>query len=415
MAVGLLAHTLAVAGAAPSLLIDSVLYDGYALDDDDEAVRLVNASTAAISLNDWRLSDGTTSVPLPDGIVLAPGAGLWLTGDATAFRAHFGHDADVELSSWPGFANAGDEVVLLDASGATADVLVYSGGNTLQTGWSGAVVEPYRVAGVFGLEGQLLYRRRDQANGAVVADSDTAADWAQSPHDVINGRKVRYPGWANERFFRPAVITATAALTIAVAPDNAYDVIARAVRAADTSIRLASLTLENIPLAEELAAAARRGVAVTALLEGGPPGGITDQERAACRVIEQAGGACWFMIADDTRRIHDRYRFMHAKYLIIDNAVAIIGSENFSPDSLPNDDKADGTWGRRGVFLLTDAPGVAAHLAAVFADDLDAAHADLTRWTAADPVYGAPPPGFIPDTTSGGITYTCLLYTSRCV
>ena len=406
MAVGLLAHTLSVAGATPGLLIDSVLYDGYALDDADEAVRLVNAGTAAISLNDWRLSDGTTSVALPAGIVLAPGAGLWLTGDAAAFRAHFGHDADIELMSWPGFSNAGDEVVLFDAAGATADALVYSGGNALQAGWSGAAVEPYRVAGVFGVEGQILYRRRDQTTGAIVADSDTAADWAQSPHDVIDGRKVRYPGWEGDRFFRPAVITATAALTIAVAPDNAYDVIARAVRAADTSIRLASLTLENIPLAEELAAAARRGVAVTALLEGGPPGGLTDQERAACRIIESAGGACWFMIADDTRRIHDRYRFMHAKYLIIDDRVTIIGSENFSPDSLPDDDKADGTWGRRGVFLLTDAPGVTAHLAAVFADDLDAAHADLTRWTAADPIYGAPPPGFIPDTTSGGITYT---------
>ena len=268
MAVGLLAHTLSVAGATPGVLIDSVLYDGYALDDADEAVRLVNAGAAAISLNDWRLSDGTTSVALPGGIVLAPGAGLWLTGDAVAFRAHFGHDADVELSSWPGFSNVGDEVVLLDAAGATADVLVYSGGNTLQSGWSGTAVEPYRVAGVFSVEGQILYRRRDQSNGAVVGDSNTAADWAQSPHDVIDGRKVRYPGWAGDRFFRPAVITATAALTIAVAPDNAYAVIARAVRAADTSIRLASLTLENMPLAEELAAAARRGVTVTALLEG---------------------------------------------------------------------------------------------------------------------------------------------------
>ncbi len=406
LAVILLSRALSAAGAAASVLIDSVLFDGYALDDADEAVRLVNADAMTVTLDGWRLSDGVAAVTLPAGIALAPGADLWLTGDAAAFRAQFGHDADLALSSWPGFSNTGDEVLLLDPTGATADALIYNGGNTLQSGWSGPAVEPYRVSSVFGTEGQILYRRRDQATGAPVADSDSAADWAQSPHDAINGRKVRYPGWAGDRFFMPPVITATAALTIAIAPDNAYDVIARAVRNADTSIRLASLTLENMALAGELVAAARRGVAVTALLEGGPPGGLTDQERAACQIIEGAGGACWFMIADDARRVHDRYRFMHAKYLIIDDRVAIIGSENFSPDSLPDDDKADGTWGRRGVFLLTDAPAVVAHLAAVFADDLDAAHADLVRWSAADPLYGPPPPGFIPDTVSGGITYT---------
>ena len=406
VAVYLLSQALSVAGATSTVLIDSVHFDGYALNDADEAVRLVNASDGTLALDGWRLSDGSTAVALPAGIVLAPGAGLWLAGDGDAFRAQFGHDADFVLAPWPGFANAGDEVALIDAAGATVDALVYAGGNTLQTGWSGAAVEPYRVSGVFGVEGQILYRRRDQVSGAPAADSDTAGDWAQSPHDVIDGRKVRYPGWSGERFFRPPVITATAALTIAIAPDNAYDALVQAIRAADTSIRLASLTLENMPMAGELADAARRGVAVTALLEGGPPGGITDQERAACQIIESAGGACWFMIADDAQRIHDRYRFMHAKYLIIDDTLAVIGSENFSPDSLPDDDKGDGTWGRRGVFLLTDAPAVAAHLAAVFADDLDAAHADLTRWTAADPLYGAPPPGFVPDMTSGGITYT---------
>ena len=37
----------ASAAPAPTILIDSVLYDGYALDDADEAVRLVNAGQEA--------------------------------------------------------------------------------------------------------------------------------------------------------------------------------------------------------------------------------------------------------------------------------------------------------------------------------------------------------------------------------
>lgn len=395
------------AGAVVStVLIDSVLYDGNALNDADEAVRLVNVGQTAVDVSGWRLSDGGTVALLPTGTTLDAGEGLWLTDDAAAFRSQFGQNADIELSPWPGFANAGDEVVLLDAGGAPVDALVYLAGDATRPGWAGPALEPYRVSGVFGAEGQILYRKRDQLTGAPTSDSDTAADWAQDSGDVINGRKVRYPGWSGDRFFRPVVLTTEATLTVAVAPDNAYDALVELIRSARTSVQLASLMLENVPFAQELAAAARRGVTVTILLEGGPPGGITDQERYVCGLIEKAGGACWFMVADDARHIHDRYRYMHAKYMIIDRVTAVVGSENFSPDSLPSDDKSDGTWGRRGVFLITAAPGVAAHLAAVFADDLDTAHIDLWRWSAGDPLYGEPPPGYIPAISSGGITYT---------
>jgi phosphatidylserine/phosphatidylglycerophosphate/cardiolipin synthase-like enzyme len=393
--------------AAPPILIDSVLYDGYALDDADEAVRLANAGPSPVDVGGWRLSDGGASAAvIPAGIAIQPGAALWLARDAAAFRFYFGRDPDLELSPWPGFANAGDEVLLFDAGGALVDALVYADGDTSQPGWSGAAVEPYTVAAVFAGEGQILYRRRDQTTGAIAPDTGTAADWAQSPADAINGRKVRYPGWASERFFFPPQITATAALTVAIAPDNAYAAIVEAIESAQKSIHLSSLTLENMALSQALAAAAGRGVAVTALLEGSPPGGLTNQERFVCQLIEGAGGACWFMTADPARRIHDRYRFLHAKYIVIDGQVAIVGSENFSPDSLPYDDKSDGTWGRRGVFLLIDAPAVAAQLEVIFAADLNAAHADLTRWTAADDLYGAPPPGFLPDPSTGGVTYT---------
>jgi len=395
----------ALAAASPAaVLIDSVLYDGYALNDADEAVRLVNVGDSAVELAGWRLSDGASSAILPP-VTLAPGAMLWLTGDAEAFREQFDREADLTLKPWPGFANTGDEVLLHDADGALIDALVYLGGDTAQAGWRGAAVEPYRVSGVFAVEGQVLYRKRDQVTGRIVPDTDSAADWAQATDDIVNGRKVRYPGWETERFFFPTVVTATSTLTIAVAPDNSWDTLSREVAAARSSIRLSSLMLENVAFGETLAAAARRGVAVMILLEGGPPGGITDQERFVCSLVEQAGGACWFMIEDSTRRIHGRYSFMHAKYMVIDDRIAVVSSENFSPDSLPDDDKSDGTRGRRGVILLTDAPGVADHLSAVFADDLDTTHRDILRWSATDPKYGAPPPGFIPTRTTGGDGY----------
>ncbi len=142
------------------------------------------------------------------------------------------------------------------------------------------------------------------------------------------------------------------------------------------------------------------------LLEGAPAGGLTDQEKYICAQIEAAGGACWFMITDDAADIADRYRYLHAKFVLLDGQRVIISSENLSPNSLPYDDKRDGTWGRRGVVLLTDAPGVVQHVQAIFNADFDAAHhADLFRWQAGSPDYGPPSVGFAPITVTGGITY----------
>ena len=126
---------------------------------------------------------------------------------------------------------------------------------------------------------------------------------------------------------------------------------------------------------------------------------LTPQEKFICQGIEQAGGQCWFMVRDDEQRIHDRYRYLHAKFILVDNHQVAISSENLSPNSLPDDDKSDGTWGRRGVILITDAAGVISRVQAIFDRDLDPQnHGDLLRWQAANPDYGAPPPGYLPVT-----------------
>lgn len=397
----------ASADAATGILIDAVLYDGYALNDADEAVRLMNIADHKVDLSGWQLSDGGSGVAaIPDGISLAPGHAVWVTRDATAFHREFGEAPDLQLEGWPGFANEGDEVVLRDKTGALVDVLVYVNGEAVNGAWTGEGVQPYKVASLFAAEGQILYRQRDPLTGLPVTDTNTALDWAQSRADFVNGRKVRFPGWQSERYFFPATFVTTAPLRVAVAPDNAYAALKAVVDAAEESVYLASLTLEHVGFGNALAAAARRGIDVVVLLEGAPPGGISDQERYICRELEAAGGACWFMISDTATRTHDRYRFMHAKYMVVDGRVAVVGSENFSPDSLPDDDKSDGTWGRRGVFLIVESPGIAGHLTAIFNDDLDTAHPDIVRWSAAHSVYGAPPTGFVPVTVSGGITYT---------
>ncbi|MFZ1401427.1 MAG: lamin tail domain-containing protein [Candidatus Promineifilaceae bacterium] len=397
-----------------TILINAVYYDGFATNDTDEAVQLINVSGTAVDLSNWQLTDNSSTATLPGGVSLGPNETVWLADEAVSFARQFGFAPDYELTdtdpavpqlsgSWPGYSNTGDEVVLLDDIGAVVDALVYEGGTTAQIGWSGTAVNPYTVASVFGAEGQILYRRRNQATGLPVPDTDTAADWAQSTGDVVNGRKVLYPGWDLDTYFQTAKFSQSSTLTVAVAPDNAYETLKLHLAAAQTSIAIEALTFENVAIANDLIAALNRGVAVTILLEGAPIGGVPDQEKYICQQIEAAGGACWFMISDPTNAIADRYRFLHAKFILIDGQQVIISSENLSPNSMPNDNKTDGTWGRRGVVLVTDAPGVVAHVQSLFDADFDLTHhVDITNTT----FIGGPPPGFVPDLETGGITYT---------
>jgi len=398
-----------------AVLIDAVLYDGQETDEPDEAVRLINVSDTAVDISGWAINDAIDSSKLviTSGVSLDPQQTIWLAKDGAAFQRQFGFWPDFEVNdtsasvpnfasgSWPGFSNTGDEVILLDNTDVIIDVLVYENGNTAVTGWSGTAVP--RIPG-FDEDGQIMYRKRSQQTGLPVPDTDTAVDWAQERGDVVNGRKVLYPGWDLDEFFQTYKITQTATLTVAIAPDNAYDALVATLNAAQTSIQIESHTFENIGILNALIAAQNRGVSVTLLMEGSPPGGASDQERYICQQLEMAGGACWFMINDASRDIANRYKYIHAKFILIDDKQVIISSENLSPNSLPYDDKSDGTWGRRGVLLITDAPGVINHVQTIFDRDLDLTnHRDITTTTNA---IGTPPPGFIPATETGGITYT---------
>jgi phosphatidylserine/phosphatidylglycerophosphate/cardiolipin synthase-like enzyme len=84
----------------------------------------------------------------------------------------------------------------------------------------------------------------------------------------------------------------------------------------------------------------------------------------------------------------------------------MIGSENINLEAFPDDDKADGTFGRRGAYLATDAPSVVAELNEIMdADIAPGVHGDVWAWDPADPTLGAPPAGFVPSYDSGGVAY----------
>jgi uncharacterized repeat protein (TIGR01451 family) len=368
----------------PPVLIEALYYDGYADEDNDEAVRILNRSPLAMDVSSWQLSDeeASSAAILPPGTVLGAGQALWLARDAVAFQQQFGFPPDLETNdgdpavpetdgSWPRFNNDGDQCLLYDSTGELVDALVYEDGQTTLPGWQGPAIQPWNPNTYFGAEGQILYRKRDEATGLPLTDTDTAADWAQDPADQVLGRRVLYPGWDLDSLFWTARVTETAVLTVAVGPDYLFEAVQAQIEHAQDSIWIEAYTFESKALADAVLERMAAGVQVRLLLEGSPAGGMADAQRWVCDQIHQAGGEVWFMYSGD---VHSRYRYQHAKFMLIDGRLALIGSENLNPTGMPSDDKANGTAGRRGVYLMTDAPGVVARVRDVLAADLDPTH-----------------------------------------
>nr|HID14828.1 DUF11 domain-containing protein [Anaerolineae bacterium] len=355
-----------------------------ALYSDDEAVAIINLSDAVQDITGWRVNDGGTYRATLPAATIQPDQIIWLTEDADAFYTAFGFEPDYALTytahtvplmsgMWPGFTNKGDEVYLENDLGQVVDALAYGTGSAT-TGWIGPAVDHPRTDAT---DGDIVYRKLDQATGLPVPDTDTAADWAQDADDPINGRKARFPGWDLEEFFFPAQSATTADLTIAIAPEGSLALISETLASARSSIIVEGYTFESVPLYGVISDRLQAGVVVTMLLEGGPAGGIEDTELwIAKRIHEHARGTVyfWHNQTSDTPKVYDRYPAQHAKFIIVDGNRALISTENFGEHGFPSDPLFDGTLGHRGVILLTDSAGVVNRLKAIFARDCDPAH-----------------------------------------
>ncbi|MFN8485130.1 MAG: phospholipase D-like domain-containing protein [Anaerolineae bacterium] len=395
----------------PRLRLSALYYDTAISGEPDESFEIWNLGSEAVSLLGWSVGDGAHIATFPD-MAVPPRSGVWCAYSAAAFRftftttptCEYGLTTDPSLAHLSGaalhFTNTGGRVTLFAPGGAPADTLVYKAGKG-GDGWVGEAVQPWHPLG-FSEEGQILSRKRDETTGRPLADIGRASAWASDPADVFDGRRVRFPAWdmAAGQPFRSAV---AAPVTVALAPDAAFSLVRDVLASATTSIDLEVYQIEHPALADLLAARAAAGVSVRVLLEGAPSGGLTDEDRWAATRIARAGGRVLYMAAQGARR--PRFKSQHAKFAVIDGQRLLLGSENLTPDAMPDDDKGDGTLGRRGVVLVTPQPDLVAYAQGLFARDTDTRWGDLVGWSEGDAEFGPPPLGYQPPRVSGGIGY----------
>lgn len=400
------------AGRPPARLVIAAAHiDSVISGEGDEAVLLWNIGAGSQALAGWQLATLTraSTFPLTSTLTLAPGERLWCAAVAVTFTHAFGEtsgcewaeDSDPTVLNLAGklsLTNGGGHLYLRNAQGETVDTLIYGDSTQPATGWTGVAAQLYTRGDVV-TEGQIWQRKRNPITGWPL-DSNRASDWAGDLADLRWGRQARLPGWLGwtpGELARPQDGVATANVTIAVGPEGLYQPLSALLASATTTLDLSLYTLEHRDLTQIIADAARRGVRVRLLLEGSPPGGISDLQKWCVATIAGAGGEVRYLAAapGTPNGYRPRYRFLHAKYGVIDGQRVFNGTENFTYDAMPVAiDKPVG--GRRGFYLLTDAPPVVAALQRLFAHDwAPERFRDLHPFDPSHAKYGGPPADFI--------------------
>ena len=340
----------------------------------------------------------TASVRLPQGTRVPPGGEVWVAFRADEFHRVFGFPPAVEgvntdprvpdgfLS--PSWLNLGEHQGVLALSGPdgrVVDLVAWDSKrpklkplslSRIPDGmWTGPAVM-LTDSSPYSYKGQVLARDRDES-GNVLPDTDTAEDWdsgfSRKQLGTEPTHRIEFPGQTH-LVSRP-LVGVKGRVTCGSSPENQFALLTEAMDSARERIRINVYQLTNPHVADHIHAALKRGVKVTMLMEGTPVGGIPDVERVLLDELATAGAKVMFLGDRKGRKdaVKPRYRFDHAKYTLIDDRVAIIGTENYGGTGHP----PDPSRGNRGFEVAIEQPQLVAQLAEVFELDTEPDHQDL--------------------------------------
>ncbi|MDD1676560.1 MAG: phospholipase D-like domain-containing protein, partial [Methanomicrobiales archaeon] len=296
--------------------------DPYLARDADEYLVIAGDGT----LDGIAISDGEGGFRFPPGTMIH--GRITVARDAAAYATTHGSYPDFELFDHsPAVQDVirGDDLYM---SNTGDELLMYRGTELVdRISWPGVLTAR---------EGQVHFRDGDQ--------------W--DPRVLLLGQSQICP-----RTFTDVSLTAF------VSPDSSREAFTRALQSANHSVYLNVYEFASPALAQLLADTRARGVTVEVLLEGGPVGGITPEEKCCCRLMNQSGIPIYLMKAGNGE--HSRYRFDHAKYFVIDGSAVFLTSENFKESGIP----LAGTKGNRGWGVFIRDPRIADYFTGVYRDD----------------------------------------------
>ncbi len=168
----------------------------------------------------------------------------------------------------------------------------------------------------------------------------------------------------------------------AVGPDNNQAMLISAINSAQKELIVNIYQIDTPAIVEGIINKINLGLAVSLLVESSPVGGIGATEHVALDSIKRAidsrntGSQHLFMMGKQDRKGTRRFRFDHAKYLVIDSSSVYVTSENFTSTGHPD----FGRVGNRGWDAFLNSPTLAQQLIEIFKSDLDPQHGDIYEY-----------------------------------
>jgi phosphatidylserine/phosphatidylglycerophosphate/cardiolipin synthase-like enzyme len=153
-------------------------------------------------------------------------------------------------------------------------------------------------------------------------------------------------------------------VTTFVSPDCSNEVFSSVMNQASGKILLNMYEFSSPSMGDLLVAAKNRGVDVRVLIEGGPVGGISNEEKSLIWNLTRSGIPVVSMTLSKTE--HPPYRYDHAKYAVVDSDGLLITSENFKYSGFP----PKGVSGNRGWGVFLKSPALATYFSTVFTTDV---------------------------------------------
>jgi phosphatidylserine/phosphatidylglycerophosphate/cardiolipin synthase-like enzyme len=139
----------------------------------------------------------------------------------------------------------------------------------------------------------------------------------------------------------------------------------------------------SVSMAELMASMAMNGTKVKVLVERSPVGGIHDSERYVLAMLTDAGCHVRTVGSNISAGEPGAFGYDHAKYMVIDDGVTVVISENLVPSALNTSSSGSGNRGWGGVVWNME---LASHFKGLFEQD----------WLSGSPYIGSAPEGYTP-------------------
>ncbi len=161
----------------------------------------------------------------------------------------------------------------------------------------------------------------------------------------------------------PETFTADS-VTLFVSPDSSYSAVTGVIRDSTDTLLISMYEFTHPEIAREVASAVDRGVEVTLLLEGWPVGGISEEEKGVMNYLTENGVSVCTIESEGN--LPARYRYLHTKYMVADDYVTVVLSENFKPSGIPLPE----TKGNRGWGAVVRDADIGDYFTEVFTADI---------------------------------------------